>query len=296
MQGPVFNLQTFARGLHCRIFSFEFQNQHLVLRLAHHGSHVLKEWQAHRYLGAVLPVPAVFKEGIQAQQYWAIVARCPGQALADDAFSLAQEVRHETIIEHLFKLHSHVLLYPFRGFGPLDWESGQGDCSWQAYLKSAFGQSHKTLASDSLLCVSDFEAYYSRLIALLPDCPSSGWLIHGDFKAQNLIVDQGRVTGIVDWSGLGFGDFLYDLAVYAFYLPAQQRQPFLQEALSRYQQSGFDLRRFEQRLTAYMVHSALGVLMTLGQRQAKQEFERIQQELVAILDTDHCFPVALNLS
>lgn len=296
MQGPVLNLQTFARGLHCRVFSFEFHKQPLVLRVAHHGSHILKEWQAHRYLGAVLPVPVVLKEGILAQQYWAIVARCRGQALADAPFSLAQNMPHETIIEHLLKLHSHVVLYPSRGFGPLDWQSGQGDRSWLAYLKSVFGQSHKTLASDSLFRASDFEAYYSHLISLLPDCPSSGWVIHGDFKAQNLLVEQGRVTGIVDWSGLGFGDFLYDLAVYAFYLPAQQRQSFLKDALIRYQQSGFDLRCFEQRLTAYMIHSALGILMTLGQRQAIAEFDRIQQALAQILDTDNCFPVALNLS
>ena len=296
LQGPVSNLQPFARGLHCRIFSFEFQNQQLVLRLAHDGSHVLKEWQAHHYLGSALPIPGVFKEGAHAQQYWAIVARCPGQALAQKPFRLAQPVDHNVLIDSLLKLHTHPVLCQFRGFGSLGWESGQGLVSWHKHLISVFGQSAETLASDSLLSPECFNDYYQRLIQLLPYCPQEAWVLHGDFKAQNIIVNQGQITGIVDWSGLGFGDFLYDVAVYSFYLPASERQLFLQQALTRYQQAGFDLTVCHQRLAAYTLHSALGALMTLGQRHAQFEFAQVQQELTQLLDADHCFPVALDLS
>ncbi len=295
LQGPVSNLQPFDRGLHCRIFSFEFQNQHLVLRLAHDGSHVLKEWQAQHYLGSVLPIPMVFKEGIHAQQYWAIVARCDGQALAQKPFSLAQQLDHKVIIDSLLKLHTQSVLCQLRGFGSLHWESGLGLPSWHKYLISVFGQSAETLVANSLLSPECFKNYYQRLVQFLPYCPQDAWVIHGDFKAQNIIVHQGQMTGIVDWSGLGFGDFLYDIAVYAFYLPSSERQGFLQAAFIRYQQAGFDLTGCQQRLAAYTIHSALGALMTLGQRQAQFEFSQMQQELSHVLGLD-CFPVALDLS
>jgi aminoglycoside phosphotransferase (APT) family kinase protein len=37
--------------------------------------------------------------------------------------------------------------------------------------------------------------------------------IHGDIKADNLLVAQGRITGVIDFGGLGVGDPACDLIV-----------------------------------------------------------------------------------
>jgi len=37
------------------------------------------------------------------------------------------------------------------------------------------------------------------------------WL-HGDFHARNVVVDEGRITGVIDWGDLTAGDRATDLA------------------------------------------------------------------------------------
>ncbi len=38
-------------------------------------------------------------------------------------------------------------------------------------------------------------------------------LIHGDFTVDNVLISEGKVTGIIDWAGGGKGDSRYDLAL-----------------------------------------------------------------------------------
>lgn len=38
-------------------------------------------------------------------------------------------------------------------------------------------------------------------------------LIHGDFTIDNVLVNDSNIVGIIDWSGAGFGDPRYDVAL-----------------------------------------------------------------------------------
>jgi aminoglycoside phosphotransferase (APT) family kinase protein len=38
-------------------------------------------------------------------------------------------------------------------------------------------------------------------------------LIHGDYMWDNVLVDAGRVSGVIDWGGGAYGDPRYDLAL-----------------------------------------------------------------------------------
>ncbi|MGZ3609026.1 MAG: phosphotransferase family protein [Ktedonobacteraceae bacterium] len=43
--------------------------------------------------------------------------------------------------------------------------------------------------------------------------PIPSTLIHGDFTVDNVLILDGKVTGIIDWAGGGVGDPRYDLAL-----------------------------------------------------------------------------------
>ena len=43
--------------------------------------------------------------------------------------------------------------------------------------------------------------------------------MHLDFHPGNVLVDGGRVTGVVDWDGAGRGDRLFDLVTLRFEVP-----------------------------------------------------------------------------
>lgn len=43
--------------------------------------------------------------------------------------------------------------------------------------------------------------------------PIENKLIHGDFTIDNVLVHDGKITSIIDWSGGGFGDPRYDISL-----------------------------------------------------------------------------------
>lgn len=38
-------------------------------------------------------------------------------------------------------------------------------------------------------------------------------LIHGDFTIDNVLVNNGKITGVIDWSGGAYGDPRYDVSL-----------------------------------------------------------------------------------
>jgi aminoglycoside phosphotransferase (APT) family kinase protein len=62
-----------------------------------------------------------------------------------------------------------------------------------------------------------------------PDWAGSAVWIHGDLDARNLIVSNGRVTGVVDFGGLGVGDPACDVMAAWKVLSAQGREGLRRE-------------------------------------------------------------------
>ncbi|MEM8621604.1 MAG: phosphotransferase [Actinomycetota bacterium] len=58
------------------------------------------------------------------------------------------------------------------------------------------------------------------------DEPVVEGLVHGDLIPGNLLVDQGRLTSIIDWGGAGRGDVAQDLAPAWAVLTAAERPAF----------------------------------------------------------------------
>lgn len=58
------------------------------------------------------------------------------------------------------------------------------------------------------------------------DEPVVEGFLHGDLIPGNLLVDQGRLTAIIDWGGAGFGDIAQDLAPAWSVLTAADRPAF----------------------------------------------------------------------
>jgi hygromycin-B 4-O-kinase len=44
-------------------------------------------------------------------------------------------------------------------------------------------------------------------------------LVHGDFGSNNVLAENGRITGVIDWSEAMVGDTLYDTANLFFWRP-----------------------------------------------------------------------------
>jgi aminoglycoside phosphotransferase (APT) family kinase protein len=64
-------------------------------------------------------------------------------------------------------------------------------------------------------------------------CPVSD-VVHWDFHGGNILVDGDRVSGVIDWDGLRFGDASFDLMTLLFYSYREEyvRRPLWDEARS----------------------------------------------------------------
>jgi hygromycin-B 4-O-kinase len=99
-------------------------------------------------------------------------------------------------------------------------EPGRGQFpTWRRYLAAVieeepagfFAGWHR-LFNESFLERDLYEATHRRMLELAAACPEERWILHGDFGFDNVLADRERITGVLDWSDLAYGDFVYDLA------------------------------------------------------------------------------------
>lgn len=125
------------------------------------------------------------------------------------------------------------------GYGPFS-ASGIGIFpSWQAFVVAVDGP------SDLVRLVCEYQYGERRA------------LVHGDFGSNNVLAENGRVTGVIDWSEALIGDPLYDIANLLFWRPWLE----CMEAQCRYLELHCANRLIDQeRLIRYQVRIGLQVV------------------------------------
>jgi aminoglycoside phosphotransferase (APT) family kinase protein len=49
------------------------------------------------------------------------------------------------------------------------------------------------------------------------ECPRRNHVVHWDFHTNNVLMENDRITGVIDWEGSYTGDRAFDLATMLFY-------------------------------------------------------------------------------
>jgi hygromycin-B 4-O-kinase len=57
-----------------------------------------------------------------------------------------------------------------------------------------------------------FDQGYARLRELAEGLPDERHVIHGDLVNRNVLVQDSRITAVIDWGNALYGDWLYDAA------------------------------------------------------------------------------------
>ncbi|MEI6481690.1 MAG: phosphotransferase, partial [Candidatus Saccharibacteria bacterium] len=89
----------------------------------------------------------------------------------------------------------------------------------------------------------------------LPFASETRRLLHGDLGFDNLIVNDGKVTAVIDWAQMGYGDWMRDYAKFDFWWPDRYTKP---QAFA----DGYDLdaEHLEERIALYWAVTALGTI------------------------------------
>ena len=219
MPGPIRDIEELTGGNVGRVFGFTAGGEAFVIRFNWRSMGGFgDEMTVGRLLaGTDVPCPRLVKAGRLQAFDWAISARLPGSGFRIDDPALPALLPR--LFATLDAIHA-ADLGGTSGYGGFD-AAGRGrDASWRAHVLSVredgpsggYFPAWETLFATTILEREVIDALMRTIESLLPFCPEDRHLVHGDFGFDNVLVEHGRVTGVIDWQNARFGDGLYDVA------------------------------------------------------------------------------------
>jgi hygromycin-B 4-O-kinase len=166
------------------------------------------------------------------------------------------------------------------GYGP--WRGpGRGLYpTWRRFLEGAneeetegFFTGWHRLFDESFLERDLYEAISRRMLALVEFCPEERRILHGDFGFDNVLADGERITGVLDWSTLSYGDFVYDLARIDFFSASDAVTDLLRR---RYAAT---TPHYAERLACYRCWTGLGALRFYALANQRPIYEWAKQQV-----------------
>jgi aminoglycoside phosphotransferase (APT) family kinase protein len=186
-----------------------------------------------------------------------IEEKIKGEALRELMPSLDIETRNSFIIEAgeiLSKIHSVQL----PGFGNLDRDVPFK--TWEDFIFHLEDKKEKILTSgekvgiDSVLINQAFEILRNNSSAFTV---KEARLLHGDFGPKHLLVQEGHITGIIDFENAKGGDPVYDFAWLNYF----HGESFSVESLREgYLDKNLFNENFELKMKLYRLHLGLGFI------------------------------------
>lgn len=265
---PIRDIEPVGQGEWSQTFFFTTGEQKKVIRFSAYDEDYRVDRYAAQFSSPRLPIPCIEEIGQAFGRYFAISARVEGK-LIDDLGAEEMQAMLPALLDLLDALRE-VDGSQTHGYGGIDACGNAAAESWREYLTfltpdspgSRLGGWKQNLARNP-----DAHALYQagreRLLTLAPRCPEARHLIHNDLLHFNLIVNDNRVAGVIDWGCAMWGDFLYDLAMitaWQFYYPAMAGIDFIASAREYFHERGVELADFYERIQCYQLHLLLDSL------------------------------------
>lgn len=263
--GDVSDIAPLGAGVWSKAFAFRRAGRDYVLRCGAYVEDFAKDRLAARYTSPALPIPRMVELGEAFGGYYAIAERVFGTYIDD-----VNEAQMRALLPTLFAALDAARLADLSGTTGYGGWGADGTApypSWRAALLDVASdrptdRTHgwRERLAASAVGVEPFDEAYRRLQVLAERAPEERHLIHSDLLHYNILVDAGRITGVLDWGCGMYGDFLYDLAWLCFWqpwYPAWQRLDFREEAVRHYAAIGLQVSHLEERLCCCQIHIGL---------------------------------------
>jgi hygromycin-B 4-O-kinase len=259
------DISALSGGEWSQAFAFRQDDKDYVLRLSESEDDFLIDRFANRFSSSRLPIPKIVELGTAFAGYYAVSERAFGTMIDD-----LDKVSMKRIIPSLFAILDAIRetdISDTQGYGMLDVSGNGSRKSWKEFLLGVAADFPNRKVSGwreglktSPLGDGPFDLAYATLIELAKGVPEVRFLIHHDLMNFNVLTNNNEVTAIIDWANATYGDFLYDLALLAFWGPIHEPIKGVDwetEARAHYKEIGLEVPDFEKRLQACMLHVGL---------------------------------------
>lgn len=176
---------------------------------------------AHRLVGAALPMPAILGTGFDEGVHWCVSERLAG-AICWELEGRAARAMAGPLCEVLDRLNA-VDLRGAKGYGPVGEDGNAPYPTWRARVADLYGTSVVPPADDLAARFTPRDHAFLRRCAKIADATAHALteqraLLHGDFNPANVLQQNDRITGLVDW-GCQYGDPLLEVAGWDLFRP-----------------------------------------------------------------------------
>lgn len=168
--------------------------------------HILDEVVRLRWLNDHLPSPRLLRFGGDRRDAWMVTEALSGCSAYDVLASKTGE--RVAVVRAIASFLRHLHALPV------------GDCPFRSHHSVRMAQAHRNLQA-GLVDTTDFDEQrqgwtaqqvWSAMTGIQPTQFGEA-VTHGDFSLDNIFLDRGKVTGVVDVGRLGVADPYQDLAI-----------------------------------------------------------------------------------
>lgn len=215
-----------------------------------------KDQLAAAFATPTLPIPKVLAFGEAFDGYYAIAERASGTYLDTlDGEPLARAL--PSLFSALEGMRQ-ADVSGTRGYGVWDANGNAPQPTWRdALLATGSGTASPRTAGwrqrleQSPTGSAPFETALRKLSDLVDEMPNARHLVHADLLNYNVLIEGERVSAVLDWGSAMYGDWVFDIAWFAFWqpwYPAWVRIDFEREARRHFQRVGLDVHDFPIRM------------------------------------------------
>ena len=205
-----------------RAYALRLDGRDVVVRFGPYREDFEKDRVMAAYSCTALPIPEVLEVGAAPRGFYCVSARVPGESLEGLDLPGVKSALPD-LLETLEALRA-VDIGGTQGFGY--WSpNGRGENgSWAEALLAVADQGGRIAGWRDRLEVMapglarTFDRGVETLRRLAPKLPDLRHIVHGDILG-NVLVDEGKLRGVIDWGNAMYGDPLYDIAWLLYWWP-----------------------------------------------------------------------------
>jgi hygromycin-B 4-O-kinase len=209
---PATGIQRLKGGESAEVFLFEAAGTEYVLRIHSSSSQFIKDRYAFaNFRSPAVPIPEIVGQGrFDIGHFFAVSVKAPG--VTHSELSVADRLAAvPSVLRTVDAIHA-TDVSGSKGYGY--WRgSGSARCATlRAHLESTAMTGRAALRDKPYGDQVFHRSLVGRMRSLFEYLPEHRCLVHGDFGHDNLLVDHGNVSAVLDWGGSAYGDFMHDVA------------------------------------------------------------------------------------
>ncbi|ORW93952.1 hypothetical protein AWB92_12515 [Mycobacterium sp. IEC1808] len=182
---------------------YEVEEALIVKTSTNHAALRAEAWACARAATAGCAAPAIIGFGrLDTGMSAVIMSRVPGRPIT------GEHPAFDEVAADLRRLHSVTM----PGFGWL--AEGSKHPSWLGFLSAICDDTRKLAPDVADAAETAIDEHTDTLGAI-----ENGVLCHGDLKAAHILVDDGRLAGVIDWGDALVADRWFDIARFAHRSP-----------------------------------------------------------------------------